>query len=63
MPGKIVEVLVQVGDQVERDQGLLIVEAMKMENEIKSPAQGEVKEIRVRPGQTVESGQVLAVVE
>ncbi len=63
MPGKIVEVLVQVGDQVERDQGLLVVEAMKMENDIKSPAQGEVKEIRVQLGQTVDAGQVLAVVE
>jgi len=63
MPGKVVELLVQVGDQVERGQGLLIVEAMKMENEIKSPAQGEVKEIRVQPGRAVESGQVLAVVE
>ncbi len=63
MPGKIVEVLVQVGDTVVRDQGVLIMEAMKMENEVKSPAAGEVKEIFVRPGQAVESGQVLAVIE
>lgn len=63
MPGKVVEVLVEVGDSVTRDQGLLIIEAMKMENEVKSPATGEVKEIRVSPGQAVESGQVLAVVE
>lgn len=63
MPGKIVEILADVGDQIERGQGLLVMEAMKMENEIKSPAQGEVKEIRVQPGQAVEAGQVLAVVE
>ncbi len=63
MPGKIVEVLVQVGDTVVRDQGVLIMEAMKMENEVKSPAAGEVKEILVQAGQAVESGQVLAVIE
>ncbi len=63
MPGKIVDVLVQVGDVVIRDQGLLIIEAMKMENEVKSPAAGEVREVLVQPGQAVESGQVLAVVE
>ncbi len=63
MPGKIVDVLVQVGDAVIRDQGLLIIEAMKMENEVKSPAAGEVRELLVEPGQAVESGQVLAVIE
>jgi biotin carboxyl carrier protein len=63
MPGKVVEVLVQVGDVVVRDQGLLVVEAMKMENEVKSPAAGEVREVLVGPGQAVESGQVLAVIE
>ena len=63
MPGKVVEVLVEVGDTVVRDQGLLIIEAMKMENELKSPAAGEVKEILVRPGQAVDGGQLLAVVE
>ena len=63
MPGKIVDVLVQVGDVVIRDQGLLIMEAMKMENEVKSPAAGEVREVLVQVGQAVESGQVLAVIE
>jgi biotin carboxyl carrier protein len=63
MPGKVVDVLVQVGDTIVRDQGLLIIEAMKMENEVKSPAVGEVKEILVQAGQTVEAGQILAVVE
>jgi acetyl/propionyl-CoA carboxylase alpha subunit len=63
MPGKIVDILVQVGDVVARDQGLLIIEAMKMENEVKSPAAGEVKEVLVRPGQAVEANQALLVVE
>jgi biotin carboxyl carrier protein len=63
MPGKVVEVLVEVGDVIQRDQGVVIVEAMKMENELKSPAAGEVKEVFVKSGQTVETNQVLVVVE
>jgi biotin carboxyl carrier protein len=63
MPGKVVEVLVKVGDEVEKDQGLLIVEAMKMENEVRSTAVGKVKEIRVSPGQAVESGELLVELE
>lgn len=63
MPGKVVEVLVAVGDEVEKDQGVLIVEAMKMENEVRAAATGKVKEIRVSPGQAVESGELLIVLE
>ena len=63
MPGKVVDVLVEVGSIVVRDQGVLIIEAMKMENEVKSPAPGEVKEVLVQSGQTVEAGQVLAVID
>ena len=63
MPGKVVEVLVEVGDTIVRDQGLVIVEAMKMENEVKSPSAGEVQEILVEAGKTVEAGQVLVVVD
>jgi biotin carboxyl carrier protein len=63
MPGKIVAVLVAVGDSVEKGQGLVIVEAMKMENEVRSPISGEVKEIKVKPGETVEGGAVLLIVE
>ena len=63
MPGKIIAVLVGEGDAVEKGQGLVIVEAMKMENEVRSPISGEVKEIRVKPGDTVEGGAVLIVVE
>ena len=63
MPGKIVAVLVTEGDTVEKGQGLVIVEAMKMENEVRSPIAGEVKEIKVKAGDTVEGGAVLIVVE
>ena len=63
MPGKILAVLVAEGDQVEKGQGLVIVEAMKMENEVHSPIAGEVKEIKVKPGDTVEGGAVLLIVE
>jgi biotin carboxyl carrier protein len=63
MPGKIVDILIQVGDVVVRDQGVLVIEAMKMENEVKSPAAGEVKEVLVQPGQAVEANQVLVVIE
>jgi biotin carboxyl carrier protein len=63
MPGKVVAVLVNEGDTVAKGQGLVIVEAMKMENEARAPGDGEVKEIRVKTGESVESGQVLAIVE
>jgi biotin carboxyl carrier protein len=63
MPGKVIAVLVAQGDSVERGQGLVIVEAMKMENEVRSPIAGEVKEIKVKPGDAVEGGTVLIVVE
>jgi biotin carboxyl carrier protein len=63
MPGKVVTVLVSEGDQVEKGQGLVIVEAMKMENEVRSPISAEVKEIMVSAGQAVEAGEVLLVVE
>ena len=63
MPGKIVTVLVAAGDPVEKDQGILVVEAMKMENEVKSAGAGVVKEVLVKPGQAVESGEVLARLE
>ncbi len=48
---------------MEKGQGLVIVEAMKMENEVRSPIAGEVKEIKVKPGDTVEGGAVLLIVE
>lgn len=63
MPGKVIAVLVAEGDAVEKGQGLVIVEAMKMENEVRSPIAGEVKEIKVKQGDTVEGGAALLIVE
>jgi biotin carboxyl carrier protein len=63
MPGKVVRLLVAPGDAVEEGQGLVVVEAMKMQNEMKSPKSGRVAEIRVRPDATVVAGEVLVVVE
>lgn len=63
MPGKIVRVLLSAGDEVAANQGVLIVEAMKMQNEVQSPKAGKVSEIRVKEGQTVNSGETLAVIE
>ena len=62
MPGKIVRVLVAAGDQVEAGQGLLVVEAMKMQNEIKAPKTGTVERVLVAEGQAVNAGHVLAIV-
>ncbi len=63
MPGKVVRVLVAAGDEVKVRQGLVVVEAMKMENELRSPKDGRVKEVRVQQGTSVEAGRVLVVVE
>jgi len=62
MPGKVVRVLVKLGDEVQEGQGLVVVEAMKMENELKSPKAGKVTELRAVEGAAVESGAKLAVV-
>ena len=63
MPGLVVEVEVRVGDAVTKGSGLVIVEAMKMENELISPVDGVVKEVRVQKGDTVEKEQVLVIIE
>ena len=62
MPGKVVRILVQAGDKVEAGQGLLVVEAMKMQNEIRSPKGGTIERLHVREGQPVNAGEVLCVV-
>ena len=62
MPGKVVRVLVSVGDEVETGQGLLVVEAMKMQNEIKAPGAGKVLALAVKEGATVTAGDVLATI-
>ena len=63
MPGKIVRVLVKVGDTVKAKQGLVVVEAMKMENELRAARDGRVRELQVSEGQSVDAGAVLLVVE
>jgi biotin carboxyl carrier protein len=62
MPGKVVRVLVKAGDAVETGQGLLVVEAMKMQNEIRSPKSGTVELVLVAEGQAVNAGEVLCIV-
>ena len=59
MPGKIIEILVKEGQEVEENDALLIMEAMKMENEMRSPMKARIKKISVEQGQNVETGQVL----
>ncbi|MBI3403900.1 MAG: biotin/lipoyl-binding protein [Acidobacteria bacterium] len=62
MPGKIVRLLVKAGDAVEAGKGILVVEAMKMQNEIRSPKSGTVEKLAVKEGQAVNAGEVLAVI-
>jgi biotin carboxyl carrier protein len=63
MPGKVVRLLVREGDEVEPGTGVAVVEAMKMQNEIKSPKKGTVQKILVSEGTAVNAGDVLAIVE
>ena len=63
MPGKVVKLLVKPGDAVKAGDGVIVVEAMKMENELKAPAPGTIKEIRVAEGKAVSAGEVLVVFE
>jgi biotin carboxyl carrier protein len=63
MPGKVVRLLVLEGEQVEPGQGVAVVEAMKMQNEIKSPKKGTVQKILVKEGAAVNAGDILAIVE
>ena len=62
MPGRVVRVLVAPGDTVTARQGVVVVEAMKMENELRTPRAGVVKDVAVTPGTLVEAGRVLVVV-
>ncbi|MFP5490438.1 MAG: acetyl-CoA carboxylase biotin carboxyl carrier protein subunit [Bacteriovoracia bacterium] len=63
MPGKVVKLFVKTGDTVEKGQTILILEAMKMENEIKAGVSGVVKSLLVQPGQALESGVLMAEIE
>jgi biotin carboxyl carrier protein len=62
MPGKVVRLLVKEGDRVEAGQGLLVVEAMKMQNEIRSPKSGTIERVLATEGQPVNAGEILCIV-
>jgi biotin carboxyl carrier protein len=63
MPGKVVRVQVEAGATVEKGTGVVVVEAMKMQNELKSPRAGMVVAVNVKAGETVNAGDVLAVLD
>jgi biotin carboxyl carrier protein len=63
MPGKVVKVQVEAGETVEKGVGVVVVEAMKMQNEMKSPRAGVVVSVNVKPGDTVNAGDVLFVLD
>lgn len=63
MPGKVIRLLVNSGDEVEAGQGLVVIEAMKMQNEIRSPKKGKVERLQAKEGQPVNAGDVLAWVD
>jgi len=63
MPGRVVRILVSPGETVAARQGVVVVEAMKMENELRSPKAGTVREVSVTTGTSVEAGRVLVVIE
>jgi acetyl/propionyl-CoA carboxylase alpha subunit len=63
MPGKVVRVLVKAGDTVKAKQGLVVVEAMKMENELRAARDGRVRDVMVTEGQSVDAGTALAIIE
>lgn len=63
MPGKVVSVLKEVGSEAKKGEGVIVVEAMKMQNEMKSPKDGKITEIRVNEGDTVMSGDILLIIE
>lgn len=62
MPGKVIRVLVKAGEEVEAGQGLIVVEAMKMQNEVQAPKSGTIEKLLVAEGQAVNAGEILAVV-
>ena len=63
MPGRVIRVLVEAGQQVEAGQGLIVVEAMKMQNEMKAPRAGRVASVKAEAGAAVSAGDILMVIE
>lgn len=63
MPGKVVRILVEKGAEVKKGEGIIVVEAMKMQNELKSPKDGIIKDIKIVEGATVAAGDILISIE
>ena len=63
MPGRVVQVLKASGESVKAGEGVLVIEAMKMQNELTAPKAGTIIEIKARPGQTVAANEALATIE
>jgi biotin carboxyl carrier protein len=63
MPGKVIKVLKREGDDIKEGEGLIVIEAMKMENELRAPKAGKVREVKVKEGDAVEAGARLAQIE
>lgn len=63
MPGKVVRIIAAVGDHIKAGQGILVIEAMKMQNELRSPKAGQMKKLLVHQGANVVAGEVLAIIE
>jgi biotin carboxyl carrier protein len=63
MPGKVVRLLAHEGEQVRAGQGIVVVEAMKMQNEIRSPREGKIVKLRAHEGLNVNAGETLAIIE
>ncbi|HMF53873.1 MAG TPA: biotin/lipoyl-containing protein, partial [Edaphobacter sp.] len=63
MPGRVVRVLVSEGDEVAEQQGVIVIEAMKMQNELKAPRAGRIAKVAVKVDATVAAGEVLVIVE
>ena len=63
MPGKVVRVLAKAGANVQAGEGVLVIEAMKMQNEVRAPREGTIASIQVREGQAVNAGQVVAIID
>jgi biotin carboxyl carrier protein len=63
MPGKIVRIIAQAGEEVKKGDGVIVVEAMKMQNEMRSPKDGVIKEVKVEEGSTVNAGELLVIIE
>jgi biotin carboxyl carrier protein len=63
MPGKVIKLLCAEGDEIEEGEGLVVIEAMKMENELRAPKSGVIKQVSIKEGEAVESGTLLLVLE